>query len=399
MQTQLLWMQEAKSFWRAADKSLAPKCCRILIALALLCSVLGTIPPATADSYPASIHWSYYYNGWQNWHATSADAAQEAFTAWALPVYVINPSKQDWFFEGCSSKTFIDRGQGQFNYVYALLSTPSSINGLWCENTGIALSYYYYCPNGGEISYLYVDQCINVPPCQTPLTRDQKTGACILSCQPPDVIDPATGQCVKCPIDALKPLPQDACTLALENLSSTQAQKDAACGKLSQAMEDGKACLEKKLASLGTPIPLSVGVGVRSDGYQKHFREIWDKMEDVVEEMESNPIMRLACAARRAEIAAEKGCNNAGRCVGACTQAGRNHCLRGRPSSSNTAPHTLGNAIDVSESRTIAPLRQLLKTRKPPQEIQQFLDEVPDCKLIWGGTFKDNYDPIHFQVR
>jgi hypothetical protein len=276
--------------------------------------------------------------------------------------------------------------------------------------------YIEYCPPGytsPAAGGIYPQTCTNVSAdnrCpavatgETPFKLDlpnKLTCSRPDQCQPPDAFDSATGQCVKCPIE-LKPLPQDACTLALENLSSTQAQKDAACGKLSQAMEDGKACLARKLSSLGTPIPLSVGVGVRSAGYQKHFVDIWNQMEKLVRVTKKNPIMQAACAARRAEIAAEKGCDNAGRCESCFPSSAsqRSHCLKGRPSSSNTAPHTLGNAIDVSESRTIKPLRQFLQARKPPQNIQQFLDEPPeDCKLKWGGTFTDNYDPIHFQVR
>jgi hypothetical protein len=61
-----------------------------------------------------------------------------------------------------------------------LLSTTSSVNGLWCEYTGIPVSYYYYCPHGGGLSYLNVGQCINAPPCPAPQVRDATTGKCRL---------------------------------------------------------------------------------------------------------------------------------------------------------------------------------------------------------------------------
>lgn len=215
--------------------------------------------------------------------------------------------------------------------------------------------------------------------------------------------DPTGTSCMPvtpCPVPALTPLPaEDACTQALENLSSTQAQKDAACGTLSQAMQDGKTCLENKLSSLGTPIPLAVTADIRNVTYQAHFREIWDKMEALVPLMEV-PDMQAACATRRAEIAAEKGCDNAGPCE-VCNQAGRNHCLKAKPArpSPNDAQHIQGNAIDVSNSRTIAPLQNYLKAINPPQEVEQFLDSPPNCNLMWGGTFIGNPDPVHFYVR
>ena len=65
----------------------------------------------------------------------------------------------------------------------------------------------------------------------------------------------------------------------------------------------------------------------------------------------------------------------------------------------NDAQHTQGNAFDVSEDYTINPLQDVLDAGNPPQDIQQFLDAPKDCGLTWGGTFSDNYDPIHFGVR
>jgi hypothetical protein len=253
--------------------------------------------------------------------------------------------------------------------------------------------------------------------CNTNYVADSAGTSCILpsQCIAPNVIDPKTGQCGPadtCPqVKALTPLPaNDACAQALENLQTTQAQKDAACGALSQALKDGEACLADKLSrtpNAANPIPLKITADIRNLAYQAHLREIWDKMEKLVA-LENDPVKKNACAARRAEIAAEKGCDKADPCKSepneVCypeSSTQRSHCLKGRPSTSNDAPHTKGNALDVSEASTITPLKQVLKARKPPQNIQQFLDDPnpKDCKLKWGGTFTDNYDPIHFQVK
>lgn len=209
----------------------------------------------------------------------------------------------------------------------------------------------------------------------------------------------------ECPIKALTPLPaDDACTQALENLSSTQAQKDAACGTLTATLRAGKDCLKNKLSAATdlSGIPFVNTGGIRSLAYQAHFREIWDKMEEVVDEMERDPTMQTACAARRAEIAAEKGCDNAGPCESCFAQsaAQRSHCLNGRPAKANPndAKHMTGNAFDVSRSRTINPLIAALDARRPPINISQLLDTPPNCGLTWGGTFINNYDPVHFFV-
>jgi hypothetical protein len=232
--------------------------------------------------------------------------------------------------------------------------------------------------------------------------------------------DPTKTSCVPvsadpCPqVKALTPLPaNDACAQALENLHTTQAQKDAACGTLTPALKAGEKCLADKLKFVNipdtaTPIPLKVTSDIRDLAYQAHFREIWDKMEEVVDEMERDPDMQTACAARRAEIAAEKGCDKAGPCKSepneVCypeSSTQRSHCLAGRPArpNPNDAKHTQGNAFDVSRTSTINPLQAVLDARHPPQNIQQFLDGPPtNCKLNWGGTFSSNYDPVHFFV-
>ncbi len=255
--------------------------------------------------------------------------------------------------------------------------------------------------------------------CLTPTTcPDNSTGTPPLcTCDNNYEPDSTKTSCVpvlKCPVEALKTFPEDdACALALENLQSTQAQKDAACGTLSQAMKDGKACFADKLSAInipGTtmPIPLKVTAEMRNLAYQAHFREIWDKMEVLAQLMKKNSSMKTACEARLAEIAAEKGCNNAGPCKSCYSESAiqRSHCLIAMPAlpNPNDAKHTQGKAMDLSLTRTIKPLNKVLKSRNPPQNISQFLDApstpYPNgCGLIWGGTFKTNKDPVHFFVR
>ena len=208
-----------------------------------------------------------------------------------------------------------------------------------------------------------------------------------------------------CPVPALTAPPfNDACATVLENISSIQAQKDAACGALTEALKTGMACLRDKLSRTNdldtyTPIPLKITSDIRSVAYQAHLRQVWDRMEEVVDWMARNPTIQTACAARRAEIAAEKGCNNAGRCTSCYAESAtqRSHCLAYRPAnpSPSDAKHTQGKAFDVSRTRTINPLRAVLDARTPPQKIPQLLNAPTNCNLNWGGSFNDL---VHFYV-
>ncbi|MFZ5502337.1 MAG: hypothetical protein ACOY3V_02215 [Pseudomonadota bacterium] len=77
--------------------------------------------------------------------------------------------------------------------------------------------------------------------------------------------------------------------------------------------------------------------------------------------------MQVACTSRRAELAAEKGCDHAGKCILAndCTAGGRNHCFKARPAKPDPlAGHSKGQAIDISganvNARTPRRLRRAL---------------------------------------
>lgn len=212
-----------------------------------------------------------------------------------------------------------------------------------------------------------------------------------------------------CPVAALTPIATDnTCAQTLEAYNSTQAQRTAACGTLTPPMQTAVGCFQNKLATVnnpatGQPIPLVVTADIRNIEYQRHFREIWDKMERLVALTEDNPTLATACATRRAEVAAEKGCNHAGGCRprpphNECRiTGGRNHCLVSPPAppDPNAAAHTQGRAIDVDETQTVNALEDALAARTPPQTIQGFLDAPTNCSLDWLG----NADRVHFQLR
>ena len=279
-----------------------------------------------------------------------------------------------------------------------------------CPNP-LSGSFYVFNPQNRKCERTVLD------PVQCPANSSGTAPACV--CNAGFEFDAAKTSCIpkKCLVDKLPefPPPNDACSAALENRNSTQAQKNAACGTLTPAMQTGQTCLENKLAAM-TPaaIPFVRTGDIRSVAYQAHFRDIWDKMEEVVDLMNMNPAMQTLCADRRREIAAEKGCDNAGPCVAkketattpaipACypeSATRRSHCLTAIPAppDPNAAAHTQGKAIDVSRERTINPLLTALAGRKPPITIPQFLDVKPNCNLKWGGEFKTNNDPVHFYV-
>jgi hypothetical protein len=208
-----------------------------------------------------------------------------------------------------------------------------------------------------------------------------------------------------CPVADLTPIPaDDACAQTLDAYNSTQEQKTAACGTLTPAMQTAVGCFGDKLGAInnpatGQPIPLRITADIRNLAYQAHLREVWDRMEDLVRKTRRNPAVQAACVTRRAKIAAEKGCDNAGPCLpcAAPTATARRHCLASRPArpNPNDATHPQGKAIDVDRVQTIDPLQSALSQRTPPQSIQGMLDAPTNCKLDYLGAG----DPVHFQLR
>ena len=275
------------------------------------------------------------------------------------------------------------------------------------------------CPTGQQPDATGL-ACVVIPPTVCPVgQKSHPYGGCMLDCAAGSFPNMDETACIPdsspyCTIKPLNPLPtsiSDACSNVLENLSSTQAQKDAACGTLKPELIADMACLTTKLEALSTaanirpPLSLTQTAGVRTDAYQAHFREVWEKMENLTKLENENPAMKIACSARRLEIAKEKGCNNVGKCENACLPASvgqRSHCFRGRPAKpSSDAKHPKGKAIDVGSSE-INRLKTVLSNQSPPQTIPQFLaSPTGGCnvgQLGWGGTFTGNIDAVHFYV-
>jgi hypothetical protein len=342
-------------------------------------------------------------------------------------------------FISCSSYVFQNAHSGYEQGGYATAAAA-------CGSAGVGLGAYagngnYYCASSNEHRALCMAPVYSCPAnstgtpatnptsctCDDPYVPDTTQTSCILpacpdhasrttpgaacTCDANYKFDAAGTSCVPaatCPVDKLTTPPfNDACAEVLENISSTQAQKDAACGALTDKLKADVACFSEKLSRTndpvtGSPIPLVITADIRDTAYQAHLREIWDKMERLVA-LEDDPVKKNACAGRRVEIAAEKGCDNAGVCTSCYSESAtqRSHCIKGRPAlpNPNDAQHTQGNAIDVSATYTIAPLNKALKARHPPQTIPQFLDAPTNCNLIWGGTFNTNKDPVHFLAR
>jgi hypothetical protein len=280
-------------------------------------------------------------------------------------------------------------------------------------------TYYPAIPYGYNKVTNRCERMIPAPVCPTGQKPHPITG-CMLDCPVgsfPNLNDTA---CVldsapSCDIKPMLPLPiesTDQCTAALENPSYTQAQRDAVCGTLTPAMQTEVACFTEKLAQKG--ITIKINNKVRSTAYQAHFRDVWDKMEKVTaSKIQRDLIMQAACAPRRAELAAEKGCNLSGNCTRVnpvsnktesyCPLGG--HCLVAKPAPANGSPqHAFGKAIDIRAANVNA-LISALSNPPPPKTIQQFLMEpatppapAQSCsapKLQWGGAWGDN---VHFYL-
>ncbi|NOU01657.1 MAG: hypothetical protein HOO95_08820, partial [Gallionella sp.] len=244
---------------------------------------------------------------------------------------------------------------------------------------------------------------------------------CMLDCPTgtyPNVSDTA---CVAetapgCSVGHIDPLPidmTDACTAALE-ADQPQAYRDqpSVCGAITSAMQQEKACLTEKMASYN--ITMQSTAEVRSIAYQAHFRDIWDKMEDLVKRTEHDTAMQVACANRRAELAAEKGCDHEGACVtngvSDCytkTSTRRSHCFNATPASATgAAKHTQGVAMDIKAS-DVRTLRTILGGFVPPKTVPEFL-RMPSSvnstvcpaapQLHWGGDWLTNPDKVHFYL-
>lgn len=256
--------------------------------------------------------------------------------------------------------------------------------------------------------------CVTPPPSTCPAGQvPHKWGGCMLACpadQHPNLADTACVANDACTVAHLTPLPiaaSDPCTAALESHSS-QAIVDKACGIPSPNMQKEVACLAEKLAANG--ITISINNKVRSEAYQAHFWDVWSKMIDVMDKnIQNDPLKKAACAARRTELANEKGCDHEKACLKKkkpyCPLGG--HCFASRPSQNPKSAHSERRAIDMSGLQVNA-LEALLQGQTPPKSIKQFLAEpskatgttCPAVPLLrWGGDFvNEPPDRVHFYL-
>lgn len=255
--------------------------------------------------------------------------------------------------------------------------------------------------------------CVTPPPSTCPAgQKPHPYGGCMLACpadQHPNLADTAcVADDVACPVPHLTPLPikgSDPCTDALE-ADLSQAEKDKACGVLTDAMQREADCLQSKMPN-GV---MTKTATVRSLAYQAHFWEVWMNMIKLVKETKSNPSLQSLCAARRFELAQEKGCNHDEPCQkkvkmpdgstvkkSACSvqAGGRNHCFFHAPSASkSSAAHVNYKGMDISADNVNA----LLAANKPktiPQILALPTAKCPKPLMKWGGGWGDN---VHFYI-
>jgi len=254
--------------------------------------------------------------------------------------------------------------------------------------------------------------CVALPAaCPIGQTR-HPDGGCMLDCstQPgthPNLNNTACVPDSSCPISTIKPLTPlptqvtDLCSAALESQSASRIASD--CPKLTPEMQNELDCLGEKLRLKG--ITMKVTAKVRTLAYQRHFREVWDSLEELVAKTRKDAVLQASCAAIRAELAAEKGCDNAGACK-SCTGSPA-HCLKAQPAKPDPmANHPKGKAIDL-KAANVKDLLGMLNA-PPPQTMQQFLAEpvtppppATACtapKLKWGGLWPTNPDKVHFYL-
>ncbi len=171
-------------------------------------------------------------------------------------------------------------------------------------------------------------------------------------------------------------------TDALENGANSH-------GLLTPAAQRAQQCFVGKYsAALGTSPTITAEF--RTDAYQLHLRDIWDKWNALNTEA---PEVQAACVDVKARLDAEMGRRSID---GACTLPGRNHCLVHRPAGAN-GRHTQGTAFDVSHAN-VDSLMQYLQSGPTPTSMEQFLNfQSPICNLNWGWTLFG--DRVHFQLR
>lgn len=399
----------------------------------LMLSMLMVMPLAIQNSYalPAGDvsyidDWNYYYTGGTVRKAPSPEFACQSYAVWMNAVELPNRELAYTGVRLGSQTGFLVYGWCQMNERYPGLVgwTPwrpfndylAAWNSLTCPANSSSLTMSGYPNKGCTCKAGYIPNqggtaCVLPTVCQTGQVA-HPDGGCMLDCsgQPgthPNMKGTACIPNSSCPIPTVKPvtpLPTEAtdpCSAALESQSSARIK--ASCPPLTPAMQNELDCLGEKLRLKG--IAMNVTATVRTLAYQRHFREVWESMEKLIEKTIDDAALKAACAATRAELAAEKGCDNAGACT-SCTGSPA-HCLKARPAKPEpTANHPKGKAVDL-KAANIKALLTVLKG-PPPQTMQQFLAEpvTPPppalaCtapKLEWGGLWPSNPDKVHFSL-
>lgn len=147
----------------------------------------------------------------------------------------------------------------------------------------------------------------------------------------------------------------------------------------------GVTCITNKYPSA------SISSGTRTEAYQAHLKEIWDKSEELELPKNKN---NAACKSLREKVNAAKGCSGG-------------HCIVFPPA--EVSDHPTGKAFDVSRD-TINGLRRTLRPALPPgtpplteeQQHQADIKLIADwlaspaaCNLVWGGSYGDI---VHFSI-
>lgn len=246
--------------------------------------------------------------------------------------------------------------------------------------------------------------------CNTNYVPDA-TGTSCVHCTPPAVFDTATGQCGPPPpppctaIDAIPPLPKDdACAQSLNDGKGVDIRHK--CPEITEDMKKGVECLAKKIAAFYPPITYSgPSATIRNKAYQKHLSDVYNQSEEIAG-TDWTDAEKQACAARIADVDKEM----------------KWHKIKAGPSKKgDQAPHVKGEAIDISEDVANALIERCTKTNVKAYvttyfpgcikcqhiplvtgNVEDYINSAvinpPACNLEWGGLFKNNYDPIHFQL-
>lgn len=147
---------------------------------------------------------------------------------------------------------------------------------------------------------------------------------------------------------------------------------------LTDQMKTEAMCLADKIGLLGVPYPGPSGK-IRNSVYQAHLKEVYEKDIDLRKLNDPKDIQ--ACAALRIEVDVELA----------------HHGRIRKPAKPGSSKHETGETIDVPEQ-----VVEALKSKTLDRVEEYVRSPLPNppgaCNLRWGGNFKDEYDPVHFEL-